>query len=202
VTAATGPDLGVEKRAAFEPPVRLAEREPLRRRMRRPAAIVFGSVLVVLRVIAGAVWLAALALNWSAVEREFDVRLGGASEAAASDLALTVVLIIGGTVLVLDLVFAVLIWFGSNWARITVMLFATLNITVAAIDSFTGDVEVTIRTTFITVALDILILLALSSRNSRAWARLPRSGRHASVGRRRSRAGVRDTTDDASRSAS
>jgi hypothetical protein len=184
VTAATGPDLPVEKRAAFEPPARLAEREPLRRRMRRPAAIVFGTVLVVLRVIAGAVWLAALALNWSAVEREFDVRLGGASEAAASDVALTVVLFIGGTVLALDLVFAVLIWFGSNWARITVMLFATLNITAAAIDSFTGDVEVTIRTTFLTVALDILILLALSSRNSRAWARLPRPKRHAGSGER------------------
>jgi hypothetical protein len=68
-----------------------------------------------------------------------------------------------------------------------VMLFATINITIAAIDSFTGDTEVTIRTTFVTVALDILILLALSSRNARAWARLPRTGRHAAVGRGRRR---------------
>jgi hypothetical protein len=44
---------------------------------------------------------------------------------------------------------------------------------------------VTIRTTFVTVALDILILLALSSRNARAWARLPRLGRHANSRRRR-----------------
>jgi hypothetical protein len=185
VSVATGPDLPVEKRTAFEPPARLAEHEPLRRRMRRPAATAFGSVLVVLRVIAGTVWLAAVALNWSAVEREFDVRLGGASDAAASDAARTVVLLIGGTVLGIDLVLAVLIWFGSNWARITVMLFATINITIAAIDSFTGDTEVTIRTTFVTVALDILILLALSSRNARAWARLPRTGRHANSRRRR-----------------
>jgi hypothetical protein len=187
VTAATGPDLPIEKRTAFEPPARLAEHEPLERRMRRPAATAFGSVLVVLRVIAGAVWLAAVALNWSAVEREFDVRLGGASEAAASDAALTVVLFIGGTVLALDVVFAVLIWFGSNWARITVMLFATINISVAAIDSFTGDVEVTIRTTFVTVALDILLLLALSSRSSRAWARMPRTGRSGRRPRARGR---------------
>ncbi|MEI5582843.1 MULTISPECIES: hypothetical protein [unclassified Agromyces] len=185
-----------EKRAAFEPPARLAEREPIRRRMRRPAATAFGSVLVLLRVIAGVLWLVSLALNWSAVEREFDVRLGGASAAAASDAALAIVLLIGGTVLAIDVVLAVLIWFGSNWARITVMLFATINITIAAIDSFTGDAEVTIRTTFFTVALDILILLALSSRDSRAWARLPRAGRHSAGGRRRGSARLGDRPED------
>lgn len=200
MTGRTGPGLPVEKRTAFEPPARLAEHEPLQRRMRRPAATAFGSVLVLLRVIAGVVWLAAVALNWSAVEREFDVRLGGASAAAASQAALAVVLLIGGTVLAIDLVLAVLIWSGSNWARITVMLFATINITIAAIDSFTGETEVTIRTTFVTVALDILILLALSSRSSRAWARLPRPGRHDGAGPRpgRSRAPVRDTPEDVS----
>ena len=45
-----------------------------------------------------------------------------------------------------------------------------------------GEVEVTIRTTFVTVALDILILLALSSRNARAWARLPRRTRRTREG--------------------
>lgn len=165
----------VEKRAAFESPGRLAEREPAQPRRRRPLATAFGSVLVVLRVIAGVVWLIALAAQWDTlVEQEFDVRLEAASAAAASDAALTLVLVVGGTVLTIDLVFAVLIWFGSNWARITVMLFATINITIAAIDSFTGDAEVTIRTTLLTVALDILILLALSSRESRAFARTTR----------------------------
>lgn len=195
MTAATGPDLPVGKRTAFEPPARLGEHEPLQRRMRRPAATSFGSVLVVLRAIAGAIWLAAVALNWSAVEREFDLQLGGAAEAAASDVARSVVLLIGGTVLLIDLVLAVLIWFGSNWARITVMLFATINISVAAIDSFTGDTEVTIRTTFLTVAIDILILLALSSRDARAWARLRRHGRHAAASH--PRRPVRDDPEDA-----
>jgi hypothetical protein len=200
---AAGPGVPVEKRAAFEPPARLAEHEPLQRRMRRPAATAFGSVLVLLRVIAGVAWLIAIALNWSAVEREFDVRLGGAASAAASDAALTVVLVIGGTVLAIDVVLAVLIWFGSNWARITVMLFATINITVAAIDSFTGDSEVTVRTTLLTVALDILILLALSSRNSRAWSRSPRVGRHAAGNRGGARRdAVGDLPEDAAKPAS
>lgn len=190
MTAATGPDLPVEKRAAFEPPARLAEHEPLRRRTRRPVATAFGSVLVVLRVIAGIVWLIALAASWDVVREEYDLRLAGATDAAAADAALAVVLSIGVTVLAIDLVLAVLIWFGRNWARITVMLFATVNITVAAVDSFTGDSEVTIRTTFITVALDILILLALSSRDARAWARLPRPGGDPDRGARQ-RPGVR-----------
>jgi hypothetical protein len=175
--ATSGP-AQVEKRAAFESPARLAEREavPSRpTRVRRPAAVTFGTALVVLRGIVGIVWLIALAAQWDeVVERELDVVLEGRPEAAAADAGLALVLVAGSALLVIDLVLAVLVWFGSNGARIAVMLIATANITVAAIDSFTGEAEVTIRTTFLTVALDILILLALSSRESRAFARLTR----------------------------
>ncbi|MGR2752492.1 hypothetical protein [Agromyces arachidis] len=180
MTAGPGSDARTGKRAAFESPTRLAEREPRPLRATRPAATAFGAALVLLRVVAGAVWLVALSIQWDTVLGEFDASVGrGTSTSTASaETLLAIVLVIGGTVLVLDLVFAVLVWFGSNWARITVMVFSTINITIAAIDSFTGDTEVTVRTTFLTVALDILILLALSSRNARAWARLPRLGRH------------------------
>ena len=153
----------------------MAELEPPPERVRRPAATTFGTVLVVLRVIAGVVWLVSLALQWDEVlERELDLVLEGRPEAAAADLGLTVVLAVGSILLALQLVLAVLIWFGSNGARITVMLFSTATITAAALDSITGDVEVTIQTTFLTVALDILILLALSSREARSFARLTR----------------------------
>jgi hypothetical protein len=168
--APVGPS-SVEKRAAFEPPARLAEREPRPERVRRPAATTFGTVLVVLRVIAGVVWLMSLALQWDeVVEHELDFAIEGHPEAAASDAGLNLVLVVGS----IQLGLAVLIWFGSNGARITVMLFSTANITIAALDSITGDVEVTIQTTFLTVALDILILLALSSREARSFARLTR----------------------------
>ncbi len=165
----------VEKRAAFEPPSRLVEREPPLERVRRPAATAFGTLLVLLDVIAGIVWLVSLALQWDdIVEKELDFVLDVRPEATASDLGLTAVLIVGGTILAIQLALAVLIWFGSNGARITVMLLSTANITVAAIDSFTGQAEVTIQTTVLTVALDILILLALSSRESRSFARRTR----------------------------
>jgi hypothetical protein len=172
--APVGPS-SVEKRAAFEPPARLAEREPRPQRVRRPAATTFGTVLVVLRVIAGVVWLMSLALQWDeVVEHELDFAIEGHPEAAASDAGLNLVLVVGSILLAIQLGLAVLIWFGSNGARITVMLFSTANITIAALDSITGDVEVTIQTTFLTVALDILILLALSSREARSFARLTR----------------------------
>jgi hypothetical protein len=54
------------------------------------------------------------------------------------------------------------------------MIFATLSITAAAIDYFADGADITIRTTLVTLALDILVLLALSSRAARAYARRPR----------------------------
>ncbi len=165
----------VEKRAAFEPASRLAEREPPLERVRRPVATAFGTLLVLLDVIAGTVWLVSLALQWDeVVENELDFVLEGRPEAGAADQGLTVVLVVGGVILAIQLVLSVLIWFGSNGARITVMLLSTANITLAAIDSITGEAEVTVQTTFLTVALDILILLALSSREARSFARRTR----------------------------
>ncbi|MBM7503080.1 hypothetical protein ACFPER_06330 [Agromyces aurantiacus] len=165
----------VEKRTAFEPPSRLAEREAAPARVRRPAATTFGAALVLLRVLVGIVWLIGVAVQWDEiVANELDFVVAGQPTPAALDAGRTVVLVAGSTLLLLDLLLTVLIWYGSNGARVTVMLIAAANITIAAIDSVTGDAEVTIRTTFITVALDILILLALSSREARSFARRTR----------------------------
>ena len=72
---------------------------------------------------------------------------------------------------------AVLVYFGNNAARLAVMIVATLSITLAATDYFTGGEDITLRTTLVTLALDILVLLALSSRAARAYARRPRPKR-------------------------
>lgn len=162
------------KRPAYESPGDLARPlDPGSASMRRPAATAFGAVLVVLRVIAGVVWLIALAVQWrQLLESDFGIVLDGDVTAEeASGIGLVVILVGGGVVLAVELVFAVLVYRGSNWARITVMLFATISITWSAIDYFGGDAEITLRTTLITLALDILVLLALSSRNARGYAR-------------------------------
>lgn len=168
--------VSVAKRPAFEPPAVLATPVTPPPSMRRPAATALGAGLVVARVIAGIVWLIALALQWDTVVREqTDVVIRpGTPEEAAADVVLVVILVAGGIVLAVQLVLAVFVWFGGNRSRITVMLFATFSIAAAWIDSITGSTEITLRTTFITLALDILVLLALSSRNARAYARRPR----------------------------
>ena len=165
--------MSVEKRPAFESPAVLVRPEPAPPMMRRPVATTFGAVLVVLRVLAGIVWLISLAVLWrKTLVEDLGVPLDTDVEAdAGSNLVLLIVLVIGGVVLAVELVFALLIFRGSNWARITVMIFATLSITGSAFDYFGADAEITLRTTLVTLALDILVLLALSSRNARAYAR-------------------------------
>ena len=165
----------VEKRPAFEPPAALIRPQPVPPTMHRPAATVFGAVLVVGRVLAGVVWLISLAVSWDRlVTEDLEISIDSVSKEEASNIILAVILIGGAIVLAVELVLAVLVYLGSNWARITVMIFATLSVSVAAIDYFTGEEEISLRTTLFTLALDILVLLALSSRNASAYARRPR----------------------------
>jgi hypothetical protein len=176
MSGATDRRVNVAKRPAFESPAALAAPVTPPPTMRRPAATAVGAILVVLRVVAGVVWLVSVAALWDQIIREdlgVDVEAGSDVE-AASQLVLVLLLVFGAIVLLLESAFAVLIWFGSNWARITVMFFATISIMTSWIESVTGDAEITVRTTLVTLALDILVLLALSSRNARAYARRPR----------------------------
>ncbi|MDQ0894293.1 hypothetical protein [Agromyces ramosus] len=170
----------VEKRPAFEPPAALIRPEPTPPTMHRPAATAFGALLVVARVLAGVAWLVSLWLSWPRlVAEELEITIDSVPAEEASNIVLAVILVGGAVVLGVELVLALLVYRGSNWARITVMVFATLSVSLAAIDYSTGETEISLRTTLFTLALDILVLLALSSRNARAYARRPRVSRHA-----------------------
>ena len=179
MSAAPDDRADVAKRPAFEPPASLTQPVVSAPTMARPVATMFGVAIVVLRVIAGVVWLIAVALQWDDLVRgDGGVVLETAADLAATSRAVLAILLVGGgVVLAIDLLLAVLVWFGSNAARIAVMLISTLSITASWVESLTGDIEITVQTTFITLALDILLLLALSSRASRAYARRPRARR-------------------------
>lgn len=171
-----------EKRPAFESPAALATRTTVDPTMRRPVATTVGAALVVLRVIAGVIWLIALSVQWNGLisdefDAVFDVDLTGDELSAAADLGLAVVLVLGAIVLLFDLVLAVFIYLGHNWARIVVMVLATLSISGSFATWWVGDQEITLQTTLLTLSLDILIMLALSSRSARAYARRPRATR-------------------------
>ena len=66
--------------------------------------------------------------------------------------------------LVLYFLLALLVFFGSNWARIAAMSYSALIIVVSAIDFFNGGPQVSLKNNLLGLALDILVLLALSSK--------------------------------------
>jgi hypothetical protein len=184
--------MSVEKRPAFEPPSELIAPVVPPPEMRRPTATAFGALLVVCRVVAGVVWLTVLAVQWNDIVRdELHIEIEDASESEAAGVVLAVILAFGAVILLIDLMLAVLVYRGNNAARLAVMIFATFSIIAAAIDYFGEGTEITIRTTLVTLALDILVLLALSSRAARAYAQRPRPRRKGAryVAQSRSRCG-------------
>jgi len=171
-----------EKRAAFEPPAELARPVAPPSDMRRPTATSAGAALVVLRALAGVVWLISLAMQWRGVLSEefddvIDVQLSGDELDAVTDAGLAIVLVFGGVIILVELVLAVLVYVGLNWPRIVVMVLSTLSISGSFAAWWVGDQEITLQTTLLTLSLDILVMLALSSRAARAYARRPRRRR-------------------------
>lgn len=160
------------KRPAFESPARLAQRPTADPTMKRPVSTIAGALLVLLRVAAGLFWMIALSLQWHDIARDIDARVDGI-QLTGDEIALGLVglWIIVGAVLAADLVLAVLILLGVNWPRVVVMLVAVLSTVTSFVTWWANGQEIHIDTTLVTVALDILILLALSSRSAAAYAR-------------------------------
>lgn len=162
-----------EKRPAFESPGDLVRPVGYDPDMPRPAAISAGAGLVMLRVIAGFLWLTALAFNWGDVAHSIEVELGDDVKLPEDLKAIGLVLIltVGGIATLLEGVLAVLIYRGHNWARVLVMLYAVVSISAAFTTWWVGGQDIRIETTLVTLSLDILVLLALSSRQAAAYSR-------------------------------
>lgn len=160
------------KRPAFEPPRRLLSPTGYDPDMRRPTSTVAGVVLVLLRVVAGILILMALIANWDTIAQDLGVWDG--SDSLGPDARAAIlwgVVAIGGAILALDALLAVLIYRGLNWPRVLVMLIAVISISTVFIAWWVQDQEFTIEGVFVSLSLDILILLALSSRAAAAYAR-------------------------------
>lgn len=160
------------KRPAFEPPGRLLKPTGYRPDMPRPATIVAGAALVLLRVLAGVAVLTGIAVGWDAIVADPDSVLEGFDPSpAGSQAALWFVLAAGGTVLLIDLMLAFFVFRGHNWARVIVMIIAVGSITTSFLAWWAQGQEIKVDTTFVSLSLDILVLLALSSRSAAAYAR-------------------------------
>ena len=92
-------------------------------------------------------------------------------ERATTSLVLGIAMGVFAAGLVLYFLLALLVFFGSNWARIAAMSYSALIIFFSAIDFFNGGPQVSLKNNLLGLALDILVLLALSSKRSRQWAR-------------------------------
>lgn len=160
------------KRAAIEPVSTLITREEHSDQVRRPASTVLGAVFILARALAGLLWIGAFLLIWADLARDAEL------DAEATSVVAWVVSGASAFGVLILLVFAWLIWRGNNAARILVMSGLTLSIISAAVGYFAMGEEISIRTSLVLLGLDILVLLALSSRDSRAWARRRRRVRN------------------------
>lgn len=160
------------KRPAYEPAARLLR--PPRRdpHMPRPTSTVAGAVLVLLRAASGVLLLVVLAAGWDDLLAQPDTVLEGfASTEQGRQAALIFVLAVGGALVALDVVLAIFVLRGHNWARIVVMVVAVISISTSFFAWWMQGQEIKVDEAYVSLALDILVLLALSSRSAAAYAR-------------------------------
>lgn len=172
VTATEAPQNLPRKRVAFEPPTTLFA--PLTRDpgMRRPATITTGTLLLLLRVLAGILLIIGLWAEWPDVMDSADLAVGGdVLTAEEEQFALWIVIALMGVSLAVQVSVLLSLWWGRNWARLVVMVFAVVSISTAFTTWFLREQEITLRTSLLAVGLDVLILLALSSRSAAAYSR-------------------------------
>ncbi|MBL3699443.1 hypothetical protein [Leucobacter luti] len=153
------------KRIAIESASELLAEEPAAQSAKRPGALTGGILLVLARSLGVVIWILGFLVEWPKLRAEFDL------DHESSVWVLGIV--IGAVALwaLVLLLFGVGLWRGSNTARMLTQFWAALSITAAAITYFSTGDTIALRATLLTLSLDILILLALSSRDARAWTR-------------------------------
>ncbi|MEN2738847.1 hypothetical protein ABCS02_13735 [Microbacterium sp. X-17] len=163
-----------EKRPAFEPAALLVEPGQPDPGMTRPMATVTGAVLVLLRAVVGVQWMIALGFGWQSLTISLTIDDGAGGPPLTVDeaqAALIVVLCGVGILVLVDVALAFLIFRGWNWPRVFVMFVSVVSICSAFFSWWFQGQELRLDSTLLSLALDILVLLALSSRGAAAYAR-------------------------------
>lgn len=144
-----------------------AEARVAARERRRPVSTTLGVVLMGVRIVVGIVSLGLIVGDKASLLREASLP---ADEAAIAGLLVNIIVAVTAMSVIIYIALAVLVYRGSNWARVTVMGFSVLLIVVAAISFFNGT-SVTLRGDLFGLPVDILLLLALSAQSSSLWSR-------------------------------
>ncbi|MET0303782.1 MAG: hypothetical protein ABW040_07005 [Microbacteriaceae bacterium] len=160
------------KRPAYEPAARLLKPTGYDPGMARPVTIYAGVGLVLLRVLAGVFAILGIAFGWSGIVVELEASIDGFEPtSAAADVAKGFLIAIASVFVVLDALFALFAFRGLNGARILLMIVSTISIATTFVSWWAQGQEITLDSTFVSLSLDILILLAVSSRSAAAYAR-------------------------------
>ena len=143
----------------------------------RPIQTSVGAALMLARALAGILFLVVTfgsvrQLIHDAVVRGDATMSGGSADQA--HLAVGLVAIALAIPVLFHLFLAVMVFRGSNWARILTMMVSSGLVVLTAVDYFDGGSPITVTTNLPGLALDILVLLALSSSKAREWARAAR----------------------------
>lgn len=146
-----------------------AEDRVAARERRRPVSTALGVVLMGVRIVVGIVTLALTLGDRASIIGEAAASLP-ADEVAVAALIVNIVVAFTAISVLVYVGLAVLVYRGSNWARVTVMGFSVVLIVVAAVGFFNGT-SVTLRGDLFGLPVDILLLLALSAQNSSLWSR-------------------------------
>jgi hypothetical protein len=148
-------------------------------RPKRPASVLGGSLLMVARAVSGGFLIGAVLLRWD--DFAATIALNDGPLAPVDPRAAGTVLgwLIGAyaAILVLYLGLTVLVFAGHNWARVLALSFASGSILISFADYAQNGAQITLRTSLVSVTLDILILLALSSADARHYATARRAAR-------------------------
>ncbi|MCE1173890.1 MAG: LssY C-terminal domain-containing protein [Propionibacteriales bacterium] len=128
----------------------------------RPPQTVFGVVVTLLRGLT-MLWLAAL-VNAGAGEFE--------AVTPEAMVVLAVFLLIAGMV---DLVLAVAVWFGFNWARLALLTLSLWSVAVVLIGRVLAGDNGPLHADLLPLAISVLLLLALSSAPARQFATRPQA---------------------------
>lgn len=142
---------------------------------RRPTATTVGALLVLLGVVADLHWLGALSGSWTEVLR--GISLGGTADPAGvaeSTTAWAVTVAVLASVALAQVGLAWGVFRGREWPRMTVLVLAAVSTTSAFAGWALSGERITLHTTLLTVAVDVLVLLTLSGSDARAYARRSR----------------------------
>jgi hypothetical protein len=143
-------------------------------RERRPMPTIVGSLLMGLRVIAALIYVGFMLVNSSALIDSTQLDITGLTRTQLESFTeLSFYVVVGGLTagVLFYFLLAVLVYRGSNWARIAAMGISGLAIVNSAVSFFSGDAPVRLQANLIGLPLDILVLFALSSESARFWAR-------------------------------